>query len=350
MPTRTTVVSLLAVQFLLPAGPAARAAEPASDPRLGRLERQIRAFARTIPGEVGVAVRHVETGRQVLLRGNEKFPMASTFKVPVVVEVYAQVRAGKLSLDDEVALEPKDRHLGSGSLRHYRLPGVKLSVRNLVELMMTVSDNSATDWLVEKVGVENVNARLKEAGVEGIVVNRTCQELILDYLGLGRKEFGQKPLEEVIRAADRLSPRDAAVAAARRRYYTDGQDSSTPAGMADLLTKIVKAEMLDRAACDEILAVMRRCQTGENRLPDLLPPGTALAHKTGTVGTTVNDVGVITLPDGAGHVVVCVFTKDARDDAAMYDKAKAEKVIAQIGRAAYDYFLFTAPLAEEAGK
>ena len=288
-------------------------ADEAADSRLGRLERQIQSYIRTIPGRVGVAIKHVESGQQILIRGNESFPMASTFKVAVLLEVFAQDKCGKLSLGDEVALERRDQHMGSGTLRNYRVPGVKLSIANLCELMMTISDNSATDMLLERVGKDRVNARLKASGIEGLHVDRSCQDLVSDYL------------------------RDP------QHYYADGQDSSTPAAMNKLLESIYEAEVLDRERCDEMLAIMKRCQSGEARLPALLPPRTVLAHKTGTVGTAVNDVGIIYLPDNGGHVIISVFTADPANDSEMYDRYRAERVIAQIGRAAYDYFLFTAP-------
>jgi beta-lactamase class A len=310
----------LPLRFVLPAFliiglTALSAAGDPPDARLARLERQIQAYIRAIPGPVGVAIKHVESGQQVLIRGDESFPMASTFKVAVLLEVFAQEKKGRLSLDDEVVLDRKDQHMGSGSLRDYRLPGVKLSIANLCELMMTVSDNSATDLLLERVGKDRVNARLKAIGVEGLRVDRSCQDLIGDYL--------REP----------------------KQYYDDGQDSSTPAAMNKLLEKVFTAEALDRDRCDQMLDIMKRCHIGEARLPALLPPRTVLAHKTGTVGTAVNDVGIIYLPDSAGHVIISVFTKDPANDSEMYDRYRAERIIAQIGRAAYDYFLFTAPAA-----
>lgn len=318
-----------------------QAREPA--PALARLKSQIQAFAKTIPGQVGVAVKHLESGQEIQLRRDEKFPMASTFKVPLLVEVLAQEKAGKFALADEIVLEKKHQHLGSGSLKYYQTPGVKLSVRNFCELMMTISDNSATDWLLDKVGKDNVNARLKEAGISGIRVDRSCQELILDYLGYDPKEHAAKSTEELVRMGLNRDASLPEVAAARQKYYSDGRDSSTPAAMNRLLERIFKAEVLDRERCDLILAIMKRCQTGDKRLLGLLPPGTVIAHKTGSVGTTVNDVGILYLPDDAGHVVISVFTKDPDNDNGLFDREKHERVIAQIARSVYDYFLFTAP-------
>ena len=80
---------------------------------------------------------------------------------------------------------------------------------------------------------------------------------------------------------------------------------------------------------------MRRCRTGEKRLKGLLPPGTEVAHKTGTIGRASNDVGIIALPDGGGSVAVAVFVKESEKEI-----PERERVIAQIGRALYDYYSF----------
>src|SRR5262249_16633449 len=125
---------LLPVFLILGSGLIANA-DDSADARLARLERQIQSYIRTIPGRVGGAIKHVEAGQQILIRGNESFPMASTFKVAVLLEVFAQDKCGKLSLGDEVTLERRDQHMGSGALRNYRVPGVKLSIANLCELM-----------------------------------------------------------------------------------------------------------------------------------------------------------------------------------------------------------------------
>jgi beta-lactamase class A len=83
------------------------------------------------------------------------------------------------------------------------------------------------------------------------------------------------------------------------------------------------------------LDIMRRCRTGEARLRGLLPEGTEIAHKTGTIGGTANDVGIITLPDNAGHVVIAAFVKSSQKEV-----PARERAIAEIARAVHDFFLF----------
>jgi len=106
--------------------------------------------------------------------------------------------------------------------------------------------------------------------------------------------------------------------------------------MNKLLEMIYKKEILDEESCDLIISVMLECQTGEGRIKGDLPSRTKVAHKTGTIGGTVNDSGIIYLPDNLGQVALTIFTKD------MTLKTKdTEEIIAQISKFVYDYFYFT---------
>jgi len=305
--------------------------------RLERLQKRIEDVSKRAEGEVGVAIRHLESEQGLEVNAGSRFPMASTFKLPVLVEVMAQVKEGKFSLEDEVSIQKTDQHLGSGMLSSLTAPGIKLTVRNLANLMMMVSDNSAADLLLAKVGAENVNRRLKQYGIEGISVNRSCQQLIMDWMGVDHRKFEGYTLEQ-IEAESRKMPERGPEARreSRQKFILDPRDQSTPAAMNLLLEKIYKREILDAASCDLILFIMLRCQTGEGRIKGELPPETPVAHKTGTIAGTFNDTGIITLPEGFGHVALTVFTKNFEDEA-----EDVERIIAEIARLVYDYFVFT---------
>ena len=118
-------------------------------------------------------------------------------------------------------------------------------------------------------------------------------------------------------------------------FDSDPRDTATPRGMVSLLKLIWDGDILSDDSTALLLDIMYRCQTGAGRIKGLLPPRTRVAHKTGTIGGTTNDVGIIDLPDGAGHVAVAVFIKSSNRDG-----AQRERSIAQISRAIYDYFLF----------
>ncbi|MFQ5789188.1 MAG: serine hydrolase [Acidobacteriota bacterium] len=308
---------------------------------LERLREVVAEVVDRAPGEIGVAIKHLESGQQVEVRGHQAYPMASTFKLPILVELFNQVDEGKIRLDEMVSLDVADLHLGSGQLKHYLVPGVSLSLENLALLMMRISDNSATDILLDRVGVDNVNRRLAALGIEGISVNRSCQRLILNHLGLSEEVAQGKTYEEVVNWLDDYEPEPGELEKAAARFEDDPRDIATPLAMNRLLEKILQHQAAKPESCRKMIDIMLQCDTGKNRIRGFLSRDVEVAHKTGTIGGTVNNVGVIFLPAGRGRIVVSVLSKK------MTDRDGAERAIADVARYAYDYFLFTAP--ENAG-
>jgi len=147
------------------------------------LSDKIKGAAEGFDGRLGVAVKHLGTGEAASLNGDELFPTASVFKVPVIVELYRQVEAGAASLDEKVILREEDKVPGSGVLKELT-PGLAVTLRDLVELMMIVSDNTATDLIVERVGMEKVNATLRRLGLERTRVVADCRDILFDLIGL----------------------------------------------------------------------------------------------------------------------------------------------------------------------
>lgn len=316
----------------------------ASDPGLVRLEAQFAELAKVTDGTVGVAVVHLESGRAAYLNRGQQFPMASTVKVPLAVQLLTRVDRGEIRLDSMITIQPGDLHPGSGTLTDlFSQPGVALSVRNLMELMLRISDNSATDILLRTAGgAAAVNARLAALGGTGIRADRPTVRLIADYIGVKNLPGDDIPIAEFEKLSRAIS--DSGRIAALAAFAADPRDTSTPEGMAVLLEKIWRRQALSAANGELLLDIMYRCVTGAERIKGMLPPGTRVAHKTGSLapsdgirgGRTVNDVGIIDLPGAAGHLVIVAFVKNAND------AARGERAIAHIARAAYDYFSFVA--------
>jgi beta-lactamase class A len=308
-----------------------------ADPNLRLLEAEIGRLSAISGGKVGVGIIHIESGRELFVNGNEPFPMASTFKVPIAVELLTRVQSGTVRLDSMVTVKPSDLHPGSGTLTSlFNDPGVQLSVHNLLELMLLISDNSATDMVLKVAGGgTSVNGRLTALGITGISVDRPTIHLIADasgVKGLGPESSWTLATFDSLRRLVTPAQR----AAARTSFYQDRRDTATPEGMARLLARIHRGEALGPERTAQLLDIMLRCETGAARLKGLLPPDVAVRHKTGSLGIGVaNDVGIIDLPHGAGHLVVAVFVKEA-----MNDVVAQELTIAQVARAAYDYFTF----------
>lgn len=332
-PRRLSVTLAFATAFTLsPVGVRAQ-----SDSHMALLEREIGRLASLTDGTVGVGAVHLEMGREAYLHGSVRFPMASTYKVPIAVQLLTLVDQGRLSLDSLIEIQPSDLHPGSGTLTElFDDPGVILSLRNLLELMLLISDNSATDLVLAAAGgPAAVTARMRDLGLDGITVNRPTVRLITDWLGI---EETSAPAEwrpgrsAALREALTEEERDAAAT----RFDQDPRDTATPRDMAALLARLWRGELLSAESTALLLDIMGRSLTGERRIRGLLTPDAVVAHKTGTIGGTTNDAGIVTLPDDAGHVVTVVFVKESEQDV-----AEREEVIGHIARAVHDYFLFT---------
>lgn len=251
----------------------AQPALAASSPGLSDLEQQLSALVANKSADVGIAALDLNTGETVSIKGNTPFPMASTVKVAIAALYLAQVDNGRRSLDDTIH-------------------GV--SVRTLMRRMLIHSDNHAADILFKDVGGPHaVQSWLQDNGIKGVHVDRTIAQLLES-----------------------------------KRDLWDRRDSATPVAMVELLRKIYKAQLIKPESRDYLLDIMAQCATGRNRMKWLLPTGTLVEHKTGTLNGLADDVGFITLPDGR-PVVVAIFTRGGSD---------RPRTIAETARAIYDGF------------
>lgn len=216
---------------------------------------------------VGVAVRVLGTGERWECGGETVLPAASTIKLAILVALYREVDAGRVDLDTEVAVEPGVKVQGSGVLTWMK-DGLRITVGDLAYLMIAISDNTASNMLIDLVGLERVNATVAGLGLTDMALNRRF---------LGRMP-GQGEPENVTTAAD----------------------------LADLLVAIWE----DRAASPKSCAAMRetlKLQQHRDRIPRMLPDSCTFGGKTGTVGDVAHDAGVVETP--RGPVAIGVMTR-----------------------------------------
>ena len=299
------------------------------------LQREAQRLVAMLPGEVGVSMVHLQSGRSVHVNGARAFPLASVMKVPVAVHILKLVDEGTLSLSQTVTLTeadiypemggPMDNHLSAGSA---------INVRDLLHMMITVSDNNATDILVKLGGgTEAVTQRMQQMGINDVRVDRYIWELLANYYGHPASQ--QQPIDGAGYAALANTSRPPAL---RRQHMdawnADPRDTGSTAAIATLLQRAWQGRLLSESSTAVLKTIMGQTRTGAGRLRGVLPPNTPVAHKTGTVGDVINDVGVISLPDGKGEVVVAVLMESTADT------ATRERTIANLARAAHDYFLF----------
>ena len=291
-------------------------------------------------GHLGVAILHVESGERGAYHGEERFPMQSVFKLPLAIEVLARIDAGTLRLDEVLRIRPIDIRPGPSGALADELPasGGERTVLDLLERALMSSDNTATDVLLERLGgPRRVTERLRALGFTGIDVSRSEAELMMDFCGVVTRPPRDAWTLDGIRAATVTGP--AARARAQEAYLADPRDTATPEAMAELLLRVHRRDLLAPPSAARLVGILERVTTGKDRLRALLPAGTVVAHKTGTsdgadgMVAATNDVGIITLPGAAGHVVMAAFLRAARGD----DAARAH-ALARVGKAVFDHY------------
>ena len=257
----------LAASVLIPA-PAA-----ASSPELMGLERKLSMLLAERSGEYGIAALDLRDGSIVSVNGDVPFPMASTVKVAIAAAYLAQVDQGHRTLGDMV----------------YGRPAAKV-----LELMIIRSDNYATDQILATLGGPlAVQQWLSSHQMAGIRVDRNIAQLLRE-----------------------------------RGHLADIKDVATPVAMVALLSRLDSGTVLTAQSRSFLFGLMSRCATGTRRIRALLPAGTPVEDKTGTLDGVTNDVGFITMPDGR-RVALAVFARGGRD---------RQPVIAEVARAIYDRF------------
>lgn len=304
------------------------------------LERRITAALAQANGTFGVSVKHLELDETVSVNGAERFQMASVFKIPVLVELFTQVQAGTVSLDERVEWTTPERYFGSGILVTLS-PGIKPTIRDLATLMIIVSDNAATDMLVSRLGPDKITARMKALGLTQTRVEMGTRDLILQAIGLSAPKYRDlttASLDKIDWQA--IAPE---TRRAQEQFLKECPNCATPDEMTRLVELIFTGQAADKPRTMDMLTILSRQQFNA-RLPRFLPIGTRVDHKTGTLNGpvwVVNDAGIVYLPNGQ-HVIVSVFSRGSeieQDDAAMkMGINQAEERIGEIAKIVYDYY------------
>lgn len=283
------VVSTVALSLSSPA----QAAAPTD---LAGLRRQLVSIVRGSDGVVGLAVEHLPSGQRLHWKGGEQFPTHSVYKLPIVMTVLAGVESGRWRLEQAVEITADDvaPFLPVADKRWERTPR-QATIAELMEAAIADSDNVSSDKLLALAGGPPAVVRwLRQSGLPGIDVRSSVAEM--------------------------------------RRQKRHDLNTATPLAVVRLLASLHFGRVLSPASRKLLLAIMERTRTGPSRIRAGFPPGTVVAHKTGGGGNGSNDVGIVTLPDGRGHLLLAVFIKQGRGPAPGRDNT-----IAAIARAAGAY-------------
>lgn len=297
---------MIPFRYLLPAALLTIAlprAAHAQQRNLGALAAQVRdRIARVAGAEVAVSFRDLATGDSLDIGADVDFHAASTMKIPIMLEVLRDVEAGRLSLDQQILLVNRFHSIVDGSPYSldpgddsdslvYTLVGQRVPVRELLERMIVRSSNLATNELVALVGAEQANATAHALGATHIRVLRGVEDIKAFDAGLN--------------------------------------NTTTSADLAVLLERIERHEALSARSAQLMKEILLRQQFNDE-IPAGLPPGTPVAHKTGSITATLHDAAIVYPPTRKPYVLVVLTRK-------IPDESVARSLIADISRLTWNY-------------
>ncbi len=240
------------------------------------LEEKIRDKFENTDGIFALAFKNLESGKEILINERENFHAASTMKTPVMIEVFKQVHNGKFNLHDSIIVKNEFKSIVDGSVFRlsdledsdqelYQYLGKKRSIYSLVNDMIIVSSNFATNLIIDFIGVKNVNQTMRKVGAMDINVLRGVEDI--------------------------------------KAFEKDLNNSTTAYDLMIIYEKLANGDIIDRKVSDKMIEILKN-QEYQDIIPFYLPKNVEVAHKTGMITGVHHDSGIVFLPDGRKYVIV----------------------------------------------
>jgi len=278
------------------------------------LASQIRALGQNFNGDIGIAVRDVQTGWTAAYDGNTYFPQQSVSKFWVALTALDKADRGALSLTRPVTLTRADMTLFHQPVsRQIGADGYTTNALSLMTRALQQSDNTCNDAVLWRAGgPDAVRSFLRDKGISGIRFGPGERLLQSEIAGIEWKQsYAYNGAFYAARDAVPMAKRRAAF----EKYIASPMDGATPLGIVDALARLKRGELLSPASTERLLSIMSNTKTGPQRLKGGLAPGWRLAHKTGTgqvlggVQAGYNDIGIVTAPDGHSYAVAVMIRR-----------------------------------------
>ena len=304
----TTVLSLALAGISAAQNPGAAAKHESSSQ--SKLESQVAALTSAHHGRVAVYAKQLNTGRVIAMNADQPVQTASVIKLTILFEAMEQVRAGKAHWDDKITLAKGDAVSGSGVLAFFDTP-LTMTLKDALSMMVMVSDNTATNLLIDHFGVDAVNARIAWMGLKDTHL----------YKKIGRPPSGPMPADQPKFGLGKTTAREMALVMERIGRCQLGAAGEAP-------------QAGDTAICEVALTMLRN-QFYRDTIPryietlDSTETGSAIASKTGSLDAVRNDVGIVA--GKSGPMVISVFTYQNADKGWSVDN-EAEVTIAKIAK------------------
>jgi beta-lactamase class A len=246
----------------------------------------------------GVFLIDLDNGTYVDINASSSFSSASTIKIPILVAFFQDVDAGKIRLDEKLVMQKEMLAGGSGDMQ-YKPVGTEYTALEVATKMMTISDNTATNMLIARLGgIDALNQRFQSWGLTATVIRNLLPDL-------------------------------------------QGTNLTTPKDLGNLMVMVSQGNLVSMPSRDRMLYIMRR-NARNHLLPTGLAAGATIAHKTGDIGTTIADAGVVDMPTSKRYIIAVMVNRPN-------NASSAEKLIGAISRAAYQHFSQPTPLPNTTG-
>lgn len=255
-----------------------------------KLQRDLKTIDDQLDGVMGLAVKDLTSGEEFFINPDEVMPQASSIKITVLAELYRQAQAGKVKLTDEYVVRKEDVVPGSDIMLGLTAGLTRVTLRDLATFMVAVSDNSATNVLIDRVGIENVNSTLESLGLHTTRLRRKMMDL---------------------------------------KAASEGRENvSSPREMMTLLETIYRGKLLNKEMTDDYIKVLSTHK--ESALLQGLPDDAVAASKPGELEAVRNDSGIIFVKNRP--YILCVMTTYLRDE------KEGQAAIRKISGLTYSYF------------
>lgn len=251
------------------------------------LESKVKEVVSDFPSlGTGMFFLDLDTGRYLDIGGDRVFPAASTIKLPILIAFFQDLDAGKVTLEETMVMRRKHMTVGSGVMQ-YRSPGTRYSMRDIITKMITISDNTATNMVIDRLGgIDRVNQRFRSWGLRDTVIRRWLADL-------------------------------------------KGTNTTSSKDMVRVLALVANRRLLSDSSRERALYILRRTVT-KTLLPSGLGQGASIAHKTGDIGFLVGDAGLIEMPNGKLYLAAIYVRRP-------YDSPQARKFIRRVSSLVYTY-------------
>ncbi|HEX8533440.1 MAG TPA: class A beta-lactamase [Allosphingosinicella sp.] len=277
------------------------------------LDARIESLGRDFSGDVGIAVKDLQTGYVTHYDGNSHFPQQSVSKFWVTLTALDKADRGELSINSPVTVRKSDLTLFNQPIAaQVGANGYTTTLSELMRRAMQQSDNTCNDFVLWRAGgPEAVRDFLARKGINGVRFGPGERIMQSRIAGM---EWNSSMAGSGFYAARNKVPASVR-RAAFERYVSDPVDGATPVGIVDALGKLQRGELLSPSSTDKLLRIMSNTRTGPQRLKGGLAPGWSLAHKTGTgqvfgpVQSGYNDIGILTAPDGSAYAVAVMIRR-----------------------------------------